>query len=462
MTIGWARARLAFGNMVPAVRSVDPSPRRVLTVAVAALVLGALVSSVTGAIARLVPALLGVLVLVGLVRGLIRWPDATAGQRVLWWTMASFTAHLIFGLAATNISDEIRFYLGTDSFHYDETARAIVHHWTHGLPFPFVPHGKEGFYYMLGGLYWLFGFHTAAGLAVNATLAAALVPIMSDATYRLFGPRAARYVPYLVVLLPGMFLWTSQLMREAGILFLLAAALNCAIRLVERLAPAPLILLIASLILAFTFRGWVALIVAAGLVVGLAVGHRQLVAGLGTGLSTLVIAGVVMLASGLGYSGYKTAVDVDLQQANVVRKDLAYSGRTGYEAEVDISTTEGALRYLPRGIVNFVGGPFPWTIKEARQLPFVPDMVIWWMLLPALWSGFRMAGDLIGRRRWLIVLPAVGVVLFMSLALGNFGTVVRERLQVIVLVVPLIALGLANRGTEPVGDADGVELAHQA
>lgn len=447
--------------MVPAVRSIDPSPKRVLGAAVGAVVLGGLVSTVSGAIALFVPSLVGIVVLVLLVRGLIQWPDEAARRRILWWTMMAFGAHLIFGLAATNISDTIRFYLGTDSFHYDETARAMVHHWRDGLPFPRVGRGKEGFYYMLAGLYWLFGFHTAAGLAVNATLAAGLVPVMTDATHRLFGSRAARYVPYLVVLLPGLFLWTSQLMRESGMLFLLAVVINCAIRLVGRLAPAPMIMLIATLLLAFTFRAWVALIVAAGVVVGLTIGHRQLLTGLSTGLSTLVIVGVIMVASGLGYSGYKTAVDVDLEQANVVRKDLAYSGRTGYEVEVDISTTEGALRYLPRGVVNFVAGPFPWTIREARQLPFIPDMLAWWALLPSLWVGFRAAGVMVGRRRWLLVLPAVGVILFMSLALGNFGTVVRERLQVIVLLVPLLALGLAQREAGAGDDAEPAVLAHQ-
>ncbi|MDQ3896137.1 MAG: hypothetical protein M3326_02610 [Actinomycetota bacterium] len=452
--------------MVPAVHNVYSSPRRVAAVGVGAVLLGAMVARVSSVIALVVPTMIGILLLLGLVRGLIRWPDEAARRRILWWTMVAFAAHLIFGLGATNISREIRFYLGTDSFSYDNSARAIVQHWNHGFPLPLVPHGKEGFYYMLAGLYWVFGFHTAAGLAVNATLAAALVPVMSDATDRLFGPRAARYVPYLVVLLPGLFLWTSQLMREAGTLFLLAAALNCAVRLVERLSPAPLILLISTLLLAFTFRAWVALIVAAGLLVGLAVGHRQLLSGLGTGLSTFVIAAVIMVASGLGYSGYKTAVDVDLERANVVRKDLAYSGRTGYEADVDISTTRGALSYLPKGIVNFVGGPFPWSIGGARQLPFVPDMVAWWLVLPSLWRGFRAAGERVGRRRWLMALPAVGVILFMSLALGNFGTVVRERLQVIILLVPLIAFGISLRASAadepPVGGGAPVAVAPQA
>ena len=410
-----------------------------------ACALGLMVVHVRSVVALVAPATLGLLLLLALVRGLIDWPDEAACRRILWWTVVAFAAHLIFGLAATNISREVRYYLGTDSLGYDATAQAMVQHWTHGFPFPRVPSGKEGFYYMLAGLYWLFGAHTASGLAVNATLAAGLVPVMSDVTRRLYGPAAARYAAPLVVLLPGLFLWTSQLMREAGILFLLAVALNCAVRLTDRVTFGGMAMFIVALLLAFTFRAPVALIVAAGLIVGITIGHRQIVSGVGTALAALVIVVAVMLGSGLGYSGYQTAVNVNLDQANIVRKDLAYSAQTGYAAEVDISTTQGALRFLPVGVVSFLLGPFPWHITGARQLPFVPDMLAWWILLPSLWGGLRASRRLIGRRQLLIVFPVVGTVLFMGLALGNFGTVVRERLQVVVLVVPLIALGLAER-----------------
>lgn len=421
--------------------------------AVIGAVLGAMVVGLGGVIALVAPAVLGVLLLIGLVRGLTRWPDEAARRRIMSWTLISFASHLLFGLAATNISRDVRYYLGTDGISYDLVARAIVRHWEAGLPFPFVPSGKEGFYYLLAGLYWLFGTHTAAGLAVNATLAAGLVPLVSDLTHRLFGSAAARYAAPLVVVFPGLFLWTSQLMREAGMLFLLAVALNCSVRLVERASPAPLMVLTAALVLAFTFRAWVALILAAGLLVGIALGHSQIATGLATGLGASVVVASVMLASGLGYSGYKEATGVDLKQANVVRKDAAVSAQTGFEAEVDISSTPSALRYLPFGIVSFVFGPFPWQIRGTRQLPFIPDMVVWWALLPSLWRGVRAAGRLVGRRTLLMVLPAIGTTLFMSLALGNFGVIARERLQVVVLVVPLIALGLAERASRRAGPA---------
>lgn len=421
------------------------TPSRPVAGLLACLFLGAMVVTMPPVTALVVPTMLSGLLLVALVRGLIRWPDEAARRRVMVWTIAAFVAHLAFGLASTNISHAIRVYLGSDGIGYDAIAAKIVGHWKEGLPFPFVPDGKEGFYYLLAALYWMFGPHTAAGLAVNAALAAAFVPLMSDTTHRLFGPAAARYAGPLVVLLPGMFLWTSQLMKEAGTLFLLAMALNAAVRLLERVSLPAITALTVSLALAFTFRAWVALTVAAGLMAGLVFGHRKLISGVTTGLSTLAVVAGVMVASGLGYQGYQAAVSVDLEQANVVRQDLAYEAQTAYTDDADISSATGAITYLPQGIANFSLGPFPWHIRSARQLPFVPDMVVWWYLLPCLWLGYRRAGELIGRRRLIMVLPALATVLLLSLALANYGTVVRERLQVVMLLVPMIALGLSER-----------------
>lgn len=422
-------------------------PRRLALLSTLCVALGVMIVHVRALIALIAPAILGVLVLSLLVRGMIQWGDEDARRRILYWAMIAFAAHLLFGLASTNVSDQIRFYVGTDSFSYDAGARALVQHWNLGLPAPVIPTGKEGFYYLLAGLYWIFGAHTAAGLAVNSTLAAGLVPVMTDATDRLFGRAAARYAAPLVVLLPGLFLWTSQLMRESGILFLLAVALNCAIRLTERVTLASLLVLTTAMVFAFTFRAPVALIAAAGLLVGIGIGHRDLARGLSTGVTTVIVVALVMVVSGLGYSGYKSAVNVNLNKADVVRKDLALSGGTGFAVDADISTPGNALAYLPRGLATFLIGPFPWQIRSARQLPFMPDMLVWWLLLPSLKRGYVMARDLVGRRRLLMVLPASGIVVFMALALGNFGTIVRERLQFIVLVVPLVALGLAHRAS---------------
>ena len=408
--------------------------------------LGAMIVRGPGGIALLLPAMLGVLVLIGLVHGLVTWPEAPSGRtRFLRWTMFAFVSRLAFGLVVTNAGGLIGAYiLAPDSYAYHNIALDLVQHWKSGMPIPYIPDGKEGFYYLLAALYWVFGGQTTAGLVINATLAAALVPIVSDTTHRLFGERAAARVPPLVVLMPGLFLWASQLLKEAAILFLIALAVNCAVRIMHRATLRPLLGLTLSLALLFTFRGWVALVVAGGLVAAVAFGRREVVSGVSTAVGVLAFI-VVILSFGVGYSGYQAAVSSDLAQANIVRRDLALSASTGFDHGTDISTSQRALFYLPRGLFNLIVGPFPWQIRSLRQLPILPDMLVWWFLFPSLWRGQREGRRTSGRSILVVVLPAVTTACLLALAVGNFGTAVRERSQVIIILVPVIALGLSQR-----------------
>ncbi|HWC12717.1 MAG TPA: hypothetical protein VG455_16020 [Acidimicrobiales bacterium] len=412
---------------------------------IGALALGAMVVYVSSGIALLAPAVVGVLSLFALTIALVPAADGAARARIMRWTMVAFAAHLAFGLAVANLGGIVRDYLAApDAGAYHAGAQALLQHWEGGFPAPDLPAGKEGYYYLLGALYRVFGVHPVAGLAVNATLAAALIPVVSDTTRRLFGRAPTRYVAPLVVLLPGIFLWTSQLLKEAAILLLIAVAANGAVRLCQRFSPAPLLAVTVALVLLLTLRAWVALALAGALLVGIAFGARGMVTGVGLGLSVVAVFAMLVAAGGLGYSGYRAATSSNLQQANAVRQDLATAG-SGFDPDADVSTPARALSYLPRGLVQFTFGPFPWQISGARQLALVPDMLVIWLLLPSLWRGLRRGRPLVNRELLVLILPAIAVAMLLSLSVGNYGTQLRERTQVLVLVVPFVALGLSER-----------------
>ena len=406
-------------------------------------VLGGSVVFFEPGLAFVAPLLASVLLLFLLVRWLA--PGPAESSRIMWWTMTAFVAHLAFGLVVAHAGGIISGLLeAPDAITYNIQARRLHQHWTGDFPLPWLPPGKEGYYYMLAGLYWLFGEHPIAALVVNAMLGAALVPIVSDTTHRLFGPAAASKVPPLVLLLPSMMLWLSQPIKEAPIVLLVALGANGATRLTERFTLLPLACVAVSMALLLTFRGHVALVIAGGLVAAIVCGRREVLGGLGAGVAMASLV-VILLSFGLGYSGFDAAVNADLDQANIVRRDLALSGRSGYDHNVDISTSGQALTYLPRGLLNFFLGPFPWQIRGIRQMPVVPDMLAWWALIPALWRGISEGWRRLNRRILVPLLPAFTAACLLSLAVGNFGTLVRERLQVIVLLVPVIAFGLTQR-----------------
>ncbi|MGH2369037.1 MAG: hypothetical protein ACRDI2_12630 [Chloroflexota bacterium] len=420
-------------------------PLLALAVALVAVRLGAWIVNRPAVIALVVPMMLAVLLLIVLVRSVA---DGAAGptgfDRLLRWTLGAFVAHLMLGLLVTNLGGVAR-YLGGDHFTYHELAKAIANHWADGSQMPHLPAGKEGYYYILAVLYWVFGGYTHSGLVLNAALSAALVPIVSDTARRLFGRESVRYVPQLVVLLPGMFLWTSQLLKEAPIIFLVALAANLGARLAERVTVALLCGFSLTAAVLLTVRGYIGLAVAASILGALILGRGSLVRGVAPAGAAAAILAVLVLSVGLGRGGYEATVSTDLGRVNVVRLEQARAGASGFGEDVDVSTPQRAISFLPIGTIQFVLGPFPWQIGSLRQLPALPDVVVWWALLPSLFRGHRAGRPLAGRRILLLELPALAATLPLALLIGNFGTVARERTQVIVLVIPLIALGLTQR-----------------
>jgi capsular exopolysaccharide synthesis family protein len=392
-------------------------------------------------IAIALPSLIGVLILIVVVRRLAPTPEET--QRLLRWTLGSFVAHLLLGLVMTKT--RILFIAGSDTDTYHFGAISILDHWRHGLPLRELSSGKEGYFYVLAWLYRFVGPFEDAGLALNAVLAAALVPIVTDSTRRLFGNDAARYPAPLVTAVPAFLIWTSPLLREASILFLMALAVNAAMRLSERISVTAALMLSISLGTLFTFRANVALIVTGGLVVGIALGRRQLVGGLGAGISVLGLILTLVLGAGLGYSGYQASTSADLTKVQIARNDLSTSADSGFAPEADVGTTSRALTFLPLGLIAFLLGPFPWQLTSVRQVVLMPDTLIWWWLLPSLWRGLRIGYRTLGRRITVVVLPAALTSGVLAILIGNFGTILRERTMVVLLLVPLVALGLAHR-----------------
>jgi hypothetical protein len=368
--------------------------------------------------------------------------------------------HASLGLAIMSSPTAI-LYLGPDASIYHQGAIDIVRNWSGQTSAVLLPGGKEGFFYLLAVIYRLFGSYPLAGVIVNSVFAAALVPVMSDLTRRLFDDSAAKYAPPLVVLLPGYLIWPSQLLREACVLLLLAVSANCVARLSEKGRIGALACLGGTIALLYSFRGQLALLFTGAIVVALVVGCRGQFSAFGAPLGIVAMVAALVLGGGLGYSGYRLALEADLQEANAFRLETSTTANSGFDPSTDISTPEKASAYLPLAFVKFMFGPFPWEVDDTRQVPALLDVSVLWMLVPSMWRGLK--GALIGGWRSLVLLlPALAIALPSALAVGNYGMVLRERTQVLTFLVPFIAVGLALRGVPatrtpfgPVGSMSG-------
>lgn len=348
--------------------------------------------------------------------------------------------HLALGLMI-NASRTVTNYIGPDAVGYHRDAVRLLAHWRGEQVRPLLAGGKEGFYYGLAWLYGLFGPHKAAGLAIVAICAALVLPITADTTRRLFGPGRDRPLGPILLVLPAFVVWTSHLLREAPIVLCIAILVNCAVRLSVRASAGALIVMGATGGVLLTLRANVAFVLLLALVVGITLGRRHLIHGVSTAAVILGVVALLVLAGGLGLRGYRLASQANLQQVNDVRGDLATTANSGFQDKADVSTTKSAANYLVAGLPTFLLGPFPWQVSGSRQLPGMVEAMTLWLLIPSLIRGIRRSWHAVGRQTLILLAPALLLSLVLALLTGNFGIIVRERLQVLIVLLPIVALG---------------------
>jgi hypothetical protein len=134
----------------------------------------------------------------------------------------------------------------------------------------------------------------------------------------------------------------------------------------------------------------------------------------------------------------------DLSNLQQYRQFTGFGGSRA-EANVDISTPLRALAFFPKGFVIFALSPFPWEIRNLRQLLTVPEMIfIYWAFIPIVIG----VSDLV-RRRFsdaLVALLITGALtLGYSLGQANVGTAYRYRAQVLPFYLIFAAYGLELR-----------------
>lgn len=85
------------------------------------------------------------------------------------------------------------------------------------------------------------------------------------------------------------------------------------------------------------------------------------------------------------------------------------------------------------------------------------EAVTVWNLVPSFVRGLRRGWRRIKRRSALLLAPAAGITIVLTLLIGNVGTIVRERLQLVVLPLAFIGLGWDRIVREPEPEEDEAE-----
>jgi hypothetical protein len=343
-------------------------------------------------------------------------------------------------------------FFGGDAITYDFFGNAQRLGWAgdkyyQAIANQFVRSGEGsgwGMVYLVAAVYGLIGRNMLAVQLMNSVFGAATAVIIFLCAQQVFHNfRVARIAGIAVAFYPSLVLWSAQGLKDGPIVFLLALAILCTLRLGEKLALKYIVVLLLALSGLIALRFYVFYMICVAIAGAFVIGMQQVTA---TSFARQFTA-FILLGLALTYVGVTRSASVqferygNLQTLQRSRLDLARSAESGFGRDVDVSSTSGALSTIPMGVLYLLFAPFPWQITSLRQSITLPEMVVWWASFPLLVLGLWFAIKYRLRMISPILIFTVMLTIAYSVFQGNVGTAYRQRAQLLVFYFIFVAVG---------------------
>ena len=362
--------------------------------------------------------------------------------------LAGLVVRLLFGLIVHMYG--LRDFFGADSETYHFLGGTMSDYWLgvvdqRDLAYRIAAMNRPGWgmTYVVAAIYVAVGKNIVAAQSFCAVIGAATAPMVYFCAKKIFlNKSVAKTAALGVAFFPAFVIWSSQLLKDGIIIFLLVLVFTMVLQLQEKMNYAAIIVLVMSMFAIVTLRFYIFYMVAIAIVGSLVIGLSNKTTSIFRRAAILVVIGL-----GLTYLGVlrSASVDfdryIDLERVQVSRMDLAKSGESGFAEEADVSTTEGAISAIPVGFAYLMLAPFPWQVSNLRQAITVPEVLIWWGLIPLMIMGVVYSVRHRLRSAFPILFFSLVLTLAYSIFQGNVGTAYRQRTQIQVFLFIFIAVG---------------------
>jgi hypothetical protein len=303
-----------------------------------------------------------------------------------------------------------------------------------------------GMTYVVGAIYFAIGKNILGAQCFCAAIGAATAPMTYACGNSVFNNKqVARISALMVALYPAMIMWSAQVLKDGLIIFLLVLSITLVLTLQKKFNYFHVIVLVLALFGILALRFYIFYMVVLAIIGSFIAGSnlsiesliRRSLAVVGVGVALTLIGGLQTAQK--DYDDYMT-----LERVNISRKDLASAG-SGFAEEVDVSTPAGAIAAIPVGFIYLLLAPFPWQISSVRSALTLPEVVLWWSLIPFLVAGLWYTVKYRFRSSIAVLLFTFMLTIAYSIFQGNVGTAYRQRTQIQVFLFIFIAVGWTIR-----------------
>lgn len=347
---------------------------------------------------------------------------------------------------------EWRDFFGGDALAYDINGSNLVDIWLgHKLNNELIAFQNDpasgtgwGMNYLTGFIYFILGRNIFAAQSFCAVVGAATAPMVFFCSRKIFNNlRVAKTSAIAIAIFPSFVIWSSQLLKDGLIIFLLVTAITMVLQLQIKFNYVALALLVFSLFGTLSLRFYIFYMVLVAVAGSFLVGMSNSDKSMFRRIAVIVLLGVSLLYLGVQQSAtIELTKFANLERIQSSRSNLARSADSGFGKETDVSTTEGALSAIPVGFAYLMFAPFPWQAANLRQAITIPEVLFWWAMIPFLIMGLIYSVRNKLRNAFPILIFSLLLTLSYSILQGNVGTAYRQRTQIQVFLFIFIAVGI--------------------
>ncbi len=360
---------------------------------------------------------------------------------------------LRIGLATATYVFDLQGFFGGDSALYDRAGYALYNSWfgyyseidQFYLSYTTRASGSGfGMAYIVAIIYSFVGRNPLATQFFNSVLGAATCCFIYSCAKNVFeNNRVARTAAIFVAVFPSLIVWSSQGLKDGVICFLLAAAINTLFALQKKFSYLNVVLLLLALVGIYGLRFYIFFAFAAAALGSFVINSQKSAGSIGRQVIVLIV-----ITVGLTYMGVLRGAQQNLEIFGNLktlqnsRLDLATSAQSGFGADIDVSTPTGAIQAIPIGLVYLILAPFPWQVSNFRQAVTLPEVFVWWSLVPFMIIGiwYTLKNKL--RESISIILLTLLLTISYAIFQGNVGTAYRMRAQMQIFYFIFVAVGL--------------------
>lgn len=398
--------------------------------------------------------------------------EMSTKKSLLLLFLLAFTVRLIVLLGIVYcVSPSTRQLLNPpDAGTYSRKGWAIAQYW-HGVSKEKPPINLK-YSHVNAVIYYLIGYNPLVPRIINCFLGAVSVIFIYFIAREIFDEKLAVLGSIFCALFPSMLFWQVHNLREAPYMFCLISVIWVVTKLQAKDKKMNFIYILLTVPLLFYLhfiKIYIFTFLAYGVILSFFINIRKKAVwrNLIYGICFMVVFGfigkatynsllakpakIVIEAISVVWVDKKLQVSAQvsptltqvLTEITRARKNLA-RGKSVYKKNVDISSPKKAIAFLPTGMTYFLFAPFPWQTKGFLQHLTIPEMLLWYLMVPFMLYGLFYAL----RFKWreiscIFIYMGITIVLY-SVAHPNIGTFYRQRVAIIPFCLIFASIGIVH------------------